>query len=62
MAKRIAVLSDTHGLLRLEVLSAISGSWNNTSRSRTEKTIDAKGSIALRILASWGSMYLVLET
>ena len=25
MAKRIAVLSDTHGLLRLEVLSAISG-------------------------------------
>ena len=25
MAKRIAVLSDTHGLLRLEVLAAISG-------------------------------------
>ena len=40
----------------------ISGSSNMTSSRMMEKTMDARGSVALRMLASWARMDWVLVT
>ena len=40
----------------------ISGSSHMTSSRMMEKTMEARGSVALTMLASWARIYLVLVT
>ena len=56
----LAVMYNT-GMI-IKVVPAISGSWKTTFKRSTENTMEAKGSVALRMLASWGKIYFVLVT